>query len=227
MDKTLTEQLEELYARIDALENKVADSSVNVEEKDPTPYSIGNINKIPMHIADIGVGSDGHIIWNDSELRNPPFGKKPENPKKGYNRHFHTRYAGGALDVQNLEIVEYNVNWGTDPDISAHNQQFWGYEPKLKTAQNSKNENVDKIGNVVFVFDADSKKWGASAFEIDIAKCFFVRKNPNGTIMTDENDEPMRSPIFNEDKSLTSIIWDADNQCWRFYAVYAELPPSP
>ena len=232
--ESLNSQIKNLQDNIHKMNSKVKDISTNTEQKDPAPYTIGNINKKTIRIADIGTNSDGSIAWNDSELNIPAKYKKPPEPQKGYNKHFHTRYAGGALDINSLEIVEYNIDWALSTTHSKHSQQFWGTIPTIKKAQNTKNEEIDKIGNIAFVFDADSAKWGASAFEIDIEKCYFIRRYledgegyKKGDIVKDENGKEMKSKIYNEDATKTSIIWDETNLCWRFYAIFAEFPEVP
>jgi len=225
--KTLTAHIDELLKRIEILENKIKDTSTNTEEKDPTPYTIGSINKNPLRISDIGTTGDGSILWNDSELNSPPLYTRPPDPNKGYNKHFHTQYAGGALDINAFEIIEYDIDWLSDPTHSPDSQQFWKDEPKILQVQNSKNEMIEKIGNIALVFDADLEQWGASSFEIDIEKCYFVKKDENGDIEIDENGVEMKAPIFNVDETKTSIIWDAENECWRFHAIFAELPVTP
>ena len=225
MSESINKKIEDLKIKSDASANKINSLSKNTEEKNPTPFSkVGGIGKRTYAIGDIVTGGDGVIIWNDMELKFPPYGEKISEPNKGYNNHFHTRYSGGALDINALEIVEYDTDWNTDADYSKHSQKFWLNSPSIKTAQNTANENIDKIGTIAFVFDADSAKWGTSAFEIDVEKCYFVQKNPDGSIRLDENGEEMKSLIYSADETKTSLVWDSINLCWRFYAVYAELP---
>lgn len=222
--QSLNDRIKELEEKYDILINKVMDISTNTEEKEASPYTIGSINKNPIHIADVGTNSDGSIAWNDSELNFPPKYTKPLDPRKGYNQHFHTRYAGGALDINALEIVEYDIFWANDTARSKHSQQFWKTPPEIKTTQNTKNETVKKIGTLALVFDADTVQWGTSAFELDVDKCFFVQKNPDGTIKLDSNGHEMKSKIFSTTLASNSLVWDKVNQCWKFYAVYAETP---
>lgn len=225
MATPINKKIDDLKNRTDSLENKTKDISTNIEEKNITPFSkVGGKKTNNLRICDITTGVDGHIIWNDSELKVPPYGLKPDLPTKGYNRHFHTRYAGGALDINSLEILEYDVDWATDDDISKHSQQFWNYEPKIKKQQNTNKENVEKIGTLALVFDADAQQWGASAFEIDVEMCYFVRKDDEGNIMLDEDGNEMKAPIFDEVEEDSCITWDKENQRWRFYAVYANTP---
>jgi hypothetical protein len=225
MDKPILNQIADLVIKVGTLDDKITDTSTNVEEKDPTPYSKANVDKNPLIIADVLARTDGYIAWNDSELNMPPIGVSALDiiPTKGYNKHFHNRYAGGALDLNSLEIVEFDIDWETDASHSEFAQQFWADDPPIAQDQNSANENVDKIGGLDLVFDADAKKWGASAYEIDIAKCYFVQRDPTtGEILLDENGNEMKAKIYNSDDSLTSIIWDKDNQVWRFFAIYKE-----
>ena len=225
--KSLRTYIDELLKRIELLENKIKDTSTNTEEKDPTPYTIGSINKNPIRISDVGTNSDGSIAWNDSELSVPAKYIKPTTPSKGYNKHFHTRYAGGALDINALEIVEYDIDWDTDSTHSKHSQQFFPTIPVIKKTQNTENKMVEKIGNINFVFDADSVKWGVGAFEIDIQKCYLVKKDVNGNIELDENGNEKKALLYNIDDTKTNVIWDKTAQCFRFYATYASTAPTP
>lgn len=224
---TLSNRIIELENWVIRLRTKLEDMGVNTEEKDISPYTIGSINKHPIRIGDVNTNSDGSIVWNDSELNVPPKYLKPSIPQKGYNKHFHTRYAGGALDINSLEIVEYAIDWESSPTHSKHSQQYWGTSPEIAKVQNSENEIIEKIGTLDLVFDANSAKWGAGAYEIDVRKCYFVMKDENGDIELDEDGNEKRALIYNIDDTKTNIVWDKTAKCFRFYAVYAEVPPTP
>ena len=227
---TINQEIEELNFLINALANRIQKLSNNVETiPDIPPYSKVSGSSKQIQVSDIGTGSFGNIAWNDSELNSPPLlaEAKPPEPLKGYNKHFHTRYAGGALDINSLEIVEHDIDWDIDETHSKHSQQFWVDNPKIKKSQNSANENVDKIGTMALIFDADSVKWGASAFEIDIKKCYFVSKDENGNIELDENGNEKKALLYNIDDTKTNIIWDSTAKVFRLYAVYSSTLPTP
>ena len=223
--ETVQDQLDALYDQIGELSDKVDDLSSNTEEKDLSPYSKAD-GYNPIQISDIRVTRDGYVVWNDSELKCPPFGQKPPDPTIGYLRHFHTRYSGGALDVKATEMVQYNINWDTDDTHSKHSQQLWKDDPPISKTQNSKNENVDMIGTLDMMFDADNKIWGAVPHFIDVEKAYLVRINPlTKAIMHDENDVEMKSPLFNAlDDSKSCVVWDTNAKVWRFIAVYTQDP---
>jgi hypothetical protein len=228
MEKPLYQQIEELETQIEALKTKVYDFSKSTEEKDIKPYSaVGNKrDRSNIRPADISTGLgqifSGAIIWNDSEQNQPPYGTKPTNPTKGYNRHSHSRYSGGALDIKTLEIVEYNINWETNGNFQKDCQSLWRGFPPIKTQQNSKNEQVDKIGLLDLVFNADLGKWGVTTSEIDIKKCYLVERDSAGELAKDENGHDKKALLYNADETKTNIIWDKNARCWRFYAVYSE-----
>jgi hypothetical protein len=226
-----------LNLRIIQLENeiinltaKLEDLSKNTEEKYKTPISIvgggrdrGAINPIDIK-AGMGQILGGSLIWNTSELGNPPINDEPpvpdENTGKGYNKHTHSRFSGGALIKDVIEIVEYDFD--STPIANKHSQQFWQEQPKIKKEINSKIEQVDKIGLLDLVFNPDTKTWGCPAYEIDIKKCYLVERDISGVIALDSKGQEKKSPLYNEDQTKTSIIWDESGNCWRFLAVYAE-----
>jgi hypothetical protein len=234
MLKPLYQQIQELEEELINLRSKLDDISKGTEEKDIKPYSaVGSKrDRSQSHPTDVSTGLGqvftGGVIWNDSDQKIPAYGTKPITPTKGYNRHSHSRYSGGALDINTLEILEYDVNWETDDDISKHSQGLWNYIPRLKTQQNTAKENVDKIGLLDLIFNADTVKWGVSSFEIDIKKCYLVSRDPiTGEIEKDENNVEKKALLYNTDTTKTNIVWDKNAKCWRFYAVYAETPVIP
>jgi len=214
---SLNTRIEELENKIIALEAKIQDLSQNTEEKNISPYSIAGGNKssttnMPID-AKTGLGAilANHVIWNDSEGFIPPLNEEPSLPKKGYNKHSHSRFSGGALIKDSLEIVEYV--WGSITNKDS--QQFWVAQPAIKTQVNSKGQTVQKIGNLDLVFNPDTLTWGVTALEIDIKKCNLVQRDEDGNIIHS-------APLWNEDQTKTSIIWDESSQTWRLLAVYAD-----
>ena len=227
MSKTLNTRIIELEREIEHLKNKIADLSLNTENKPQTPYTKhGREHDRPGYVAispavGMGMMGSGEIIWNDVELARPPINTKPDEPISGYNKHSHSRFSGGALDINTLEFVEYNVDWETDPDYNKHCQDYWSIEPPISTSQNTEGESVNRIGYLDLIFNADTQKWGTVAAEIDVKKTNLVMRDANGDIQTDANGNEMSSPLYNIDSSKTNVVWDTNAQVWRFYAVYA------
>jgi len=214
---TLNERITSLEKQLAEALSKIADLSKNTEESYKKPISIvgGVSDKGTAHPSDpiTGLGNQfgGMMIWNDVELKLPPYGITPvSTPSKGYGKHTHTRFSGGALMKDALEIVEYDTGEITNP----HFQAFTSTEPRIKKAINSNGESVDMIGLLDLTFNADTKKWTVATSEIDIKKCNFVERNTDGTIK-------YSAPLWNEDTTKTSIVWDVSGGCWRLYAVYA------
>lgn len=224
----LTNKITQLEAKIITLENRIKEIQSNsIETKPLQPYSIvggardRSLTRPVEPSTGLGGTHGGNLAWNDSELKLPPFGYPPPTPTTGYNRHTHNRYAGGALNIQYLELVEYDTNW------SEHNplcQQFWKTEPPIATMADSNGNSVDKIGRLYLEFDPNYKLWFAGIREIDVERTRFVKKNEEGEIETDENETPMSSPIYVNNPSFDDVVWDATAKMWRFYAVYAEEP---
>ena len=220
---TLNERIKTLENEVLALQSKILDLSANVEEKSATPYVLAGGTKNPATNMPIDAKTGkapilgGHVIWNDSEGKVPPLNEEPPDPKKGYNKHSHSRYSGGALIKDKLEIVEYK--WGSI--TNKESQQFWETQPSIVKVVNTKNESVEKIGLLDLVFNPDTKTWGVSAYEIDVAKCYLVQRDVNGAIKKDSKGQDMKSFLYNEDTTKTSVIWDENSKCWRFLAVYA------
>ncbi len=229
---TINEKIQGLEDEILALRAKVDDLSKNLEEKSIQPYSKvgteqGKSHNRPVEpVTGLGGTFGGNLPFNDSELKIPPYGSQPSTPTKGYNKHGHSRYAGGALDINTLELVEYETDeegniLDTNGNIlNKHSQQFWTTQGKIKIVQNSKDENINKIGNLDITFDPETSKWKAGVSEIDVETTMFVKK-VDGQIEEDENGNPKSSPLYNADIEKSSVIWDKDNQVWRFFAVYA------
>lgn len=252
---TLNDRIKELEKLVASLQSKISDLSQNTEDKVLPPYSvIGSRDKSQTRNTDIKTGlgqmSGGNVPFNDSELQLPPYGQQPQEPTKGYLKHGHGRYSGGALDIHTLELVEYithSVNKDSldypiilDKDGNPLNkqcQQFWTEEPPIV-----KENNVEKIGLLDISFDTKSKKWVTGSKEIDVEGTYLIQyawyKNgvevPEGTvgatleIKTDENENEMKSSLLSEEgdeeenKNKTNVVWDKDAQVWRFYAVYSD-----
>lgn len=236
----LTERVKELELKLKRLENKIRDMSKHTENTTTRPYSKSGGVKDPSQVrpSDIetGLGATfgGNFIWNDAELLFPPYGQQPSTPIKGYNKHGHSRYAGGALDIHILELVEYETN--DDEEIidsngkvlNKHSQGFWKTKPNIK-----KDGEVPKIGLLDIAFDRDSKKWVAGANYIDVERTYLVQyiwtkdgeevdpdtEGATREIKTDENGNEMKSPLFN------NMVWDKIGKYWRFYAVFRPYEP--
>lgn len=223
---TLNERVAQLEQYTKFLLSKIADLSKNTEEKYKQPYTVSGGIKERGSSTPIDAKSglnpklSGHVIWNDTEVQ-APLNKEPSIPSKGYNKHSHDRYSGGALIKDMLEIVEYDWDSTSPKIVNKHSQQFWKKQPKIKTEVNSKKQTVDKIGNLDLVFNPDTKTWGVAAYEIDIKKCNFVERDANGDIVTDSKGHEKKSPLYNEDQTKTSIVWDENAQTWRLYSAYA------
>jgi len=243
----LVDRIAALEDQIKFLQTKVEDLSKNTENKTIPPVSIsggvqtrGLISPIDIEAGYGSITGNG-VIWNNSELDTPPLNAEPSVPTeatgRGYNKHTHSRFSGGALIKQNLEIVEYDpTDWALI--VNPHSQQFWQTTPKIRTTTNSKGETVDMIGVLDLVFSPDGGydlnnkpigKWGVATLEINIKACQFVqRRTTDGTggekigdIELDSKGQEMKGPLWNEDQTKTSIVWDENGKCWRFYAAYS------
>ena len=227
----LVDRIKALEDQITFLQTKMEELSKNLEKKylPPTTITGGVQNRGLLSPVDIdaGLGSimGNGVIWHDGELDFPPINAEAPLPTKGYNKHTHSRYSGGAIIKQNFEIVEYDPTWFATI-TNKHSQQFWQTDPKIKKSLNSKNESVDTIGLLDLTFNPDTLKWGTTAYEIDVRKCFFVERDADGVIVLDANGKEKKSPLFNTDQTKTSIQWDEDSQVWRLYAAYAPGTPT-
>jgi len=229
----LLDKIADLESQIEFLTSKIEDLTKKVDTKPLPPKTFaGGFDRIgliaPVDVtAGYGLISGNAVLWNNGELGTPPINE--EIPliwtTKGYNKHTHSRYSGGALIKQNLEIVEYDpTDWALI--VNPHSQQFWQTDPQIKKSLNSKNESVDTIGLLDLTFNPDTLKWGTTAYEIDVRKCFFVERDADGVIVLDANGKEKKSPLFNTDQTKTSIQWDEDSQVWRLYAAYAPGTPT-
>lgn len=237
---SLNARIKELETKIEELTTKLKDLSLSVEEKTVNPYSkVGGSGSIKVsNIVDIKTGlgniQGGTIIWNDSELFSPVVGQELKLPTEGYNKHGHSKFSGGALIKDVLEIVEYDWTSITPPISSKHSQQYWKEEPKIKKILNSNNQAVEMIGKLDLIFNPDAGyddlgkpigTWGVAAHEIDVKKCYLVERETEGEnageIKRDSKGQEMKSPLYNEDPTKTAVVWDENAGVWRFYAVYA------
>jgi hypothetical protein len=235
----LRDKIIELEKIILELQTKVNDLSEHTEQKPQAPYSIpgsprdSSLNKAIDIKTGLTPDMSGSVIWNDSEINTPPINEEPILPVKGYNKHSHSRYSGGALIKDALEIVEYESgDWAliTNP----HSQQYWTFDPKTSQVKNKNGEMVDKIGLLDLFFNPDGGydpitgnpkgTWGCAAYEIDVKKCNFVLRDDEGNIVYSAPLYIESSPGV-QDLNASSIIWDVNGRngqgCWRFYAVYA------
>jgi len=212
----LEEKQKELISVINSL-------STNTEEKSVTPYTkIGGIRERGLiRVLDPKAGwthMGGMLIWNDAELVHTDTKTKPGTPTEGYNKHSHSRYAGGALDVNTLEFVEFDF----DDDQNPHSQQFFITDPSIVNAGSENGVSIPKIGKLDLDFDTETTTWKVKASEIDVKKTYLVMRDSNGDIVLDVNGNEMKSPLWNQDTTKTNVIWDANAKVWRFLAVYSD-----
>jgi len=228
---TLNDRIIELEKQVTYLLDKISDLSKNTEETNRKPISIvgGIRDKSNSRPSDIETGfgqvSGGNLIFNDSELKAPPFGAQPATPTKGYNVHFHGEYSGGALAADVLQIVQYD--WGSITNKESLQYLKTNQKPKIKKQLNTNKQSVNMIGALDLIFDADTQKWGVSAFKIDIKKCLLIEYDDDGVIAKDSKGNDKKSYLYNEDSTKSAIVWDENAQVWRFYAVYAPGTSTP
>jgi hypothetical protein len=198
-------------------------------------------------------GMKDNIIFNDSELKFVPWGTQPSTPNKGYNKHSHSRYAGGALDINTLELVEYDTDEDGDivdeegNKLNKHSQSYWKNQPLIAKASDGI---TDKIGTLDIEFDASSGKWITGSNIIDVERTLLVQyvwkdelgnEVPAGTegatreiehssVLLQETPAPegetesARVIRENSDLNQSTVVWDSNAGVWRFYAVYADEP---
>jgi hypothetical protein len=239
--QTLNERIQDLENQLKQLSAKLVDIMENTEEKSISPSTIVGFNdKSKINPTDVKGGkswkSGNAVLWNSNEEDFPPVNIEPDIPNnstKSFNKHAHSRFSGGALPIDALEIVEYDYSKNSKGESvsegnqiqNKHSQLYWKYSPAIATeaATTDSGEKiiVPKIGTVSFIFNSKTKTWGVAALEIDVAKVNFVRRDATGAIMVDANGTPMSSPLFSDSPSKTSMVWDVSGKCWRLYAVYA------
>ena len=223
---TLNERLAQAETKIKDLQSQIDGFKIDKTDKgiSPTTISGGIRDRSLIRPIDPSTGRGqqfgGAVIWNNTEI-DTPLKHEPDQPTVGYNKHSHSRYSGGALIKDCLEIVEYDWD-NVYPSIdNKHSQQFWVNQPKIKTEVNTQKKTVDKIGLLDLVFNPSTKTWGTPAYEIDVKKCYLVERDANGIIVVDSKGREMKSPLYNTDPTKTSIVWDENGNCWRLYAAYA------
>ena len=221
----LNDKINQLEKEIAILKDKINSLSEKTEKTRKPPESkIGMLelskNRPMPSTGRVGRihGGQGNIIWNDGDLSNPPWGTEPNTPTKAYNEHGHSRFSGGALPIDVVEFVEYD--WGEL--TNKHCAAFWYEDPTIAKVKNSSNEEVEKIGVLDLVFNADTGKWGVTTYEINVEHTYLVKRKADGTIETDENGVEKKSVLYNADSTKSAVVWDSTGQVWRFHATYAE-----
>lgn len=249
---TLNERIKELEEIVKALQSKLEDLSANTEGGRLHPETI-LLSKNRATFSPIGIGSGfgavlaGAVLWNNVMRDRPGYGKENLTvPESAYHRHSHSQWSGGALDINTLELVEYETNeagiildqYGNR--LNRDCQDLWKYDGKIATQ-----DGVPKIGNLNIAFNPVTGEWDAGANFIDVERTYFVQyvwklngsEVPAGTvgatkeIKTDSNGNEMKSallytasanPLENANKS--NIVWDEDAITFRFYAVFKPYP---
>ena len=215
--KDLEKEIQKLNAKIDRLAN------VNKPYKKPHS-SVQGANK-QLVAGSAGMNVDKALLpWNDTELTDTDSSTKGRDPKKGLNCHTHSRYSGGALIVNSLELVEYNIDFDTDENYSKHNLGLWSKNPPIAKAQKTDGEektDVDKIGLLDCEFNVNTGKWGVTSYTTDIKNTYFIEYDENGVIALDENEHEKKAPLWNEDATKSAIVWDKNARCWRLFCTFA------
>ena len=153
----INEQLDLLNSKVTELENRLNSLGTKVENKFKPPMTkigqetdksiIRNVPPVTGQGANMGSG----IVWNDTDLKFPPYGALPPVPTKAYNQHTHSRFAGGALEISSLEIVEYDLT-----EYNIHCPQFQE-EPQIKQDSEG-NLKISSLEDSL-VWDVKNKKW--------------------------------------------------------------------
>lgn len=226
---SLNDRLERAEAKIKQLESKIVDLVGKVEAKRINPESrvpLLDTSKMgPLPSTDTGLGKlplrNASIIWNDAEAQILGYGQTPSAPTIGYNKHSHSRYSGGALDINTLELVEFENTNGIILDaygnpVNNHCQNYWKNQPKI-----AKDGDVEKIGLLDITFDKNSQKWLAGGI-IDVEKTYLLQKDNDGEIELDDNGNEKKAVMYGIDANTQNVVWDKNGKCWRFLAVYSD-----
>jgi len=235
----LANKILELEQKIQSLESKIIDLSEKTDAVRTKPESMTSqielSKQTPMPSSGTGLGKfparQGGMIFNDGDASATPWGTQPPTPIKGYNKHGHSRYAGGALDIHTLELVEFeSPNPEADDPIlldqqgniiNKHCQSYWKVPGKI-----AKSGGVEKIGKLDIQFDSSSKKWLAGGI-IDVERTNLVLYEVDPitgakTVKIDTKGQEMKAPMYGSEENTQNIVWDENAKCWRFYAVYAD-----
>jgi len=156
----LNDRLIKLESKIKSLESKIIGLTKNTEALRNKPESIvSQINtsqRTPMPSTGTGLGkmpgASANIIWNDADAQLVPWGQQPPIPSKGYNKHSHSEFSGGALDINTLKLVEYEFD-GQNPDC----QSYWKTPPSIKKDENGEEQISILADNMVW--DKENKVW--------------------------------------------------------------------
>lgn len=234
---TLNERIEQLEKEVLQLTAKLKDLTQNTESKFNKPVSlVGGIrDRSSIRPIDQTSGLNqnlgGAVIWNSSEINVTPEDGEPVNPEtsagaKGYNKHSHGRFSGGALLADNLEIVQYD--FVVTPVTNKNSQAYWNPKPLIKKMMTAdKSKLVEMIGKLDLVFSPEKGMWSVSSYEIDVKNCYLVERDKDGLIVLDSKGQEKKSTLYNDDTTKSSVIWDENGNCWRFFAIYAPESPTP
>ena len=168
---TLNDKITKLEQKIRGLEAKVIDLTDKTESGRHKPESVVpqiDLGKqVPLPSSGTGLGKvpgrQGNLILNDAEAQNVPWGTQPATPTKGYNKHGHSEFSGGALDINTLEVIEYETDESTNildqygNILNKHSQSYWKFPAKIAKDDNQ----VEKKGSIRsnFVWDKDNAVW--------------------------------------------------------------------
>jgi len=151
--RNLEKEIVHLKAKILDLTNKTEARRIKPESKIPL---INLSQTLPNPSSGTGLGKlpnrNAGIIWNDAEAQNVPFGQQPSTPTKGYHKHSHSRYAGGALNIDTLEFVEYDLT-----GYNKHCQAYWKVEAPIQKDTNGEEKISSLKDNMVW--DSINKIW--------------------------------------------------------------------
>ena len=167
----LIDKINQMEEKIRTLENTMFDLQKRTEARripPETKTTQPNLSKVGGIMPSTGTGlgrifgKNGNVIFNDADASIPAFGTQPDTPTRGYNKHNHSRYAGGALDIHTLELVEFNNVDGDIKDylgnnVNKHCQSFWKYVVQITKDDND----IEKISNLSdnFVWDKVNQVW--------------------------------------------------------------------